>query len=169
MPALRHVVAAAAVAGGLLWVVKSVAILATGDQPPVTFEAAVACFAVVAAVLPATLPEGIRRAALLGVGAAGLASAVIALVGGEATEPFLLPASLATLVVLVVAGVSLGRGGGRTLALLIGLGTIPLIAVGGLLETVDERLLEVPLLVLALLWIAFGVVLATGRHAVRAL
>lgn len=140
--------------GGLLWAVKSSAILVTGQQPPVIFEGAAVVFCVAAAGLALAVPAGPRRQLLLVISVAGFATSVVALVGGEALEFALLPATLTVLVVLVAAGGALRSG--RVVARLIGLGTIPLIAAGGLLSTADERLLEVPLLVLSFLWMVLG-------------
>ncbi len=147
-------VVVASVLGGALWAVKSVAILATGAQPPVIFEAAVVCFALATAALARRLTSRRRRGALVVVGLFGLGSAFAALFTGEWGELFLLPATVASLVVMAGAGADLGRC--RTIALAIALGTFPLFLVGGLLALAHERLLEIPLLVVSLLWLGFG-------------
>jgi hypothetical protein len=164
VPATRQLVAVVAVLGGILWAVKSAAILVTGWQPPVIFEGAVVCFGLVAVGLPGQVAPGRRRRALRAVGAVALAASVVALVGGEHGEPFLLPAMVCILVVLAGAGDSLGPA--RASARVLALGTVPLLLVGGLLEVVHERLLEVPLLVTSLLWVWFGVRLA-GPDVIR--
>ncbi len=70
--------------------------------------------------------------------------------------------ALSIFVGLVLLGIAVRRadalpGRWRSLPLAIGAGGFPLmIVVGGVLEALSERLLEIPLVVLGLAWIALG-------------
>ena len=55
----------------------------------------------------------------------------------------------------------------HSLAFAIGAGTLPALAIGGLLATRDERLLEVPLVSLALVWVWLGVALLERAAGLR--
>jgi hypothetical protein len=88
---------------------------------------------------------------------------------GEVWHVALAVGAVAQIVGLVLAGLADRRApgalgaAGRT-ALLIGLVTIPATAAGGLLELVDERLLEVSTLFLGCLWVWLGSRMI-GRHS----
>lgn len=165
-----------AVLGGLCWVGKSSAILATGVQPGVLFELAPLLMVVSVVVLARQLiPSPARTRAELLAAAAGLAAIVVA-----ANEAVRLPevvagtamaaANLLTLTVLIIAGMQIKRrveGTAGWLPLMLGLGTVPAILMGGALTAVlGERALEVPILALGLIWAVFGVCLATRRYRI---
>ena len=156
----------AALAAALLWGVKAASILLTGYQPPVVFEAAPPLFGL--AVFSLALGSATRRrrtAQVLGLVAcvAGLV-ALASELAGEVWGPAIAGAMVAALAGLVLIGLDTRRASGRAgtagkLALAIGLGTMPAVLLGGLLATIDERLLEVPLLFLACLWGWLGTLL----------
>ncbi len=171
----------AALVGALCWAIKGASILITGYQPPVIFEAAPALFAValvslagsaLARALGAGVAPSTRDRAVYALGVvawiAGVVSAVTAF-GEEVWGPAIAVASLSTLTGLVLYGVG-GRGAipplpGALPALAIGIGSIPIIVVGGALSEVNERLLELSVLVLAGLWAWLGLVLLAPRVA----
>jgi hypothetical protein len=55
-------------------------------------------------------------------------------------------------------------GAAGTVALALGLATIPAVAIGGLLSMIGERLLELPLLVLACMWAWLGSLMLGLRY-----
>jgi hypothetical protein len=160
---------AAALAGGGAWAVKSAAILATGDQPPVVFEVAPPAFAVALGCAALELqPAGTRRTAVLTLAAVSVATAATALVSDLLGE--LLGAALAVSSLALVVGLLLldRRLPPLRPGWVVGAATLPAALVGGLLAVVDERLLEVPLLALSLGWVWWGLrLLATVRGTPR--
>ena len=79
--------------------------------------------------------------------------------------PLFAVAGLGTFAALLLLGLAVRRAGalpgrGHSLPLALAAFTLPLLVVGGALEAVNERLLEVPILVLGLAWIGLGLVLA---------
>lgn len=146
--------------------VKAAAILATGDQPPVVFEAAPLAFAVALGGAALGLqPTGPRRTAALALAVGALATGATALVSDLLGE--LLGAALAVSSLALVVGLLLLD---RTLpslrpGWLIGVATVPSVLVGGALAEVDERLLELPLLGLALGWLWWGGRLADSARS----
>jgi hypothetical protein len=160
------VAAVAALAGGTAWAVKSAAILLTGDQPPVLFDVAPPAFAVALTAAGVGLqPVGRRRTAVIVLGALSTAAAAVALVSElvAATSG----AALAVSSVALVVGLVLLDGSREPLrpGRAIGLATVPLLLAGGVLAEVHERLLELPLLVLSLGWLWWGVRLARATRA----
>jgi hypothetical protein len=163
--------------GGLLWAAKGSAILLTGDQPEYLFELAPLFFALGLLALHARLEGGGGNAARLGGALAWsglalvLASAALYLATGEEegfpigiTIPL---AALSILAALVLLGIAVRRtealpGRWRSLPLAMGAGVIPLMIVGGILEMLDERLLEIPIVLVGLAWSALGY--AVWRH-----
>ena len=86
-----------------------------------------------------------------------------------AFDPVVLAGFLATLGSLLLLGVAVRRAGmlprpWDLLPLALGAFTFPLIAIAGLLEGLNERLLEVPVIIVEAAWVALGYRLwAVGR------
>lgn len=79
----------------------------------------------------------------------------------ESFSPAIFGSFLATLSGLVLLGIATRRtnalpGRWRLLPLMMGICIFPLMAVGGALESINERLLELPLILIALAWIWLG-------------
>jgi len=158
--------------GGACWAVKALAILATGNQPPLLFEVAPALFVVALIGLHARLESRGGLPGTIGLVFAVLSGlfALVGLVlpsapGGESFSPWIFGAFIANLASLVLLGIAARRSGalpGRVslLPLALGVSTLPLIAVGGALESVNERLLEVPLVLIGVAWIWLGYLIA---------
>jgi hypothetical protein len=164
----------AAVAAGLCWTVKAVAILATGQQPAFLFELAPVLMAFAILVLGWQLPPGKPRTICAVVATAALLAGLAVVTGQVMLLPAIaygiamVGANLLILVGLVIAGLSLRRRLGAHLPLVLGLVTFPALLVGGLAaELIGERALEVPLVALGVAWIALGVQLARGRYRSR--
>lgn len=152
--------------------IKAGAILVTGDQPPVLFEVAPLFFALGVIGLARTLPVPRGRLALsaqIVAVVAGLATlgSLVVTEGGTATSSeddfsaLIFVGFIATIVALLMAGIATRRRPTLTspwhlLPLVLSAGFIPLMAVGGALEAINERLLEVPLLLLGLGWALIG-------------
>jgi len=176
--------AVAAVVGGACWVVKGAGILLTGQQPPFVFELAAGLFPLALVGLYAALGRRGGRLAVCGLVFALTAEVSAVLVGFGALlgpdgwipreetvtvlTPFIVLAGFGTLVALLLLGIAVRRTRAlpdrwRTLPLALALSAVPLMVSGGALEVVSERLLEVPIVLLGVAWIALGVVVA--RHA----
>lgn len=147
----------AAFLGGAAWTGKGVAILMTGDQPPLLFEIAPALFG--SGLFGAgfsTMSPGRRRSATLGLAAVAAIAGLVALLVDRAGQvnPAIAVSSLALLVGLW----TLPRRAGwpAPLAWWMGAALVPALLVGGVLAEVDERLLEVPLTCLGIAWMALG-------------
>lgn len=157
--------AAAALVGGLLWVVKGAAILLGYGQPEHAFEVAPLLFALVTLGLARWLPPDRARrfgvilavTAVLGC----LVAAVASIAAGDVLGPDLLTGVVTLTAALVIVGPALRRSSAALggLALLLGMGTIPAMLVGGAISAIDERLLEVPIVAIGLGWIAVGLAL----------
>ncbi len=92
-------------------------------------------------------------------------SSLLMTVGRPSSEGAFSPLTLGTFLCVLAALTLLGlaarqrtdlASATRTLPLLLGLLTFPLLAVGGAFEVVNERLLEVPLVVLGAAWMWLG-------------
>ncbi|MGI8426745.1 MAG: hypothetical protein ACR2FO_05955 [Actinomycetota bacterium] len=162
----------AGMVGGACWVVKALAILATGDQPPFLFGVAPPLFGVALIGLHARLEGQGGLPGTIGLVLAALSGlfALVGLVlpstpGAESFSPWIFGGFIANLASLILLGIAVRRSGtlpgrGRLLPLVLGISTIPLIAVGGALESVNERLLEVPLVLIGVAWIGLGYLIA---------
>lgn len=174
----------AAMLGGVMWVLKGGAIMLTGEQPPILFEAALPLFAVGLVGLHARLG---RRGGRLGktgllLAYAALVSALVALVGWTLAPagwvpdedsvtpltPFIVLAGLGSFVGLVLLGIATLRAKvmpapWSVLPLVMGAGAVPLMLVGGVLELVSERLFELPIVLLGLAWVLLGYSVWSGR------
>ena len=174
----------AAMLGGVMWVVKGGAIILTGEQPPVVFEAALPLFAVGLVGLHARLGGRGGRLGKTGVLLAyvALASALVVLVGWTLAPagwvpnedsltpltPFIVLAGLGPFVGLVLLGIATLRvkampAPWSALPLLMGASAVPLMLVGGVLELVSERLFELPIVLLGLAWVLLGYSVWSGR------
>ena len=157
---------AAAFVCGALWVSKSAAILLTGHQPDHAFELAIACFGVAAfGLAEASAGERSRshRTLLRSMGAMAVVTGVVAsasyLVQGTGDGLFG-PATLLTIASAIVISLLTGRrlvhaeglGPWRRVPSMLGWGLVLSVPAGAGLSSVDERLLEVPLLVVGVLW-----------------
>jgi len=159
---LRPWLGCAALIGGLLWVFKAGAILLGHGQPEHVFEVAPLLFALVTLGLANWVPTSRARrvgiplavTAVLGC----LVAAVWSVVAGNVLGPDLAIGMVTMTVALVISGLALLRSGAAVggSPLLLGIATIPAILVGGALSTIDERLLEVPILAIGLGWIVLG-------------
>ena len=184
---LRRCAAVAAVIGGAAWTVKAGVTLATGDEPALAFAVGSALFPFALLGLWSIVRRVDGRAARIGgvLAAAAAVSVVLGLlvraVGGSAVEgsedevtvltPFVAIAGLGTFAALLALGVAVRRAGAlapgyASLPWAMGIAAIPLLMVGGALETVSERLLELPIALLGLGWIALGTALwsAVEQH-----
>ncbi|MGH9198995.1 MAG: hypothetical protein ACRD1T_25115 [Acidimicrobiia bacterium] len=165
----------ASAVGGACWVIKGLAILITGDQPPFLFEIAPVFFLVGLWGLRLRLGHRGGRMATVGIAALGL-SVLLGIAtwflsvaaddsrttgSEEEFQPTLLLAFLALLTGLVLLGIvtrrtrALGdRWSNLPLALVV---AAPLVTiVGGALEAINERLLEIPLVLYGFGWMGLG-------------
>ncbi len=180
----------AAMLGGVMWVFKGGAIMLTGEQPPVVFEAALPLFA--AGLVGLHARQGGRGGRLGKTGLllayAALASALVALVGLTLVPagwvpnedsvtlltPFIVLAGFGPFVGLVLLGIVTLRvkampAPWSALPLVMGVGAVPLMLVGGILELVNERLFELPIVLLGFAWVLLGYwVLAVKGTTVQA-
>jgi len=171
--------AIAAGIGGCAWVFKAGVTLATGDEPPVAFTAGLFFPFALLGLRSRMGPTG-GRAARVGGALAALAAGcvvlalLVRLVGGQRVEPsedevtlltpFITIAGLATVLALIVLGIAVRRTralapGYASLPLAMGISVVPLMAVGTALESISERLLEIPVALLGLGWIVLGIAL----------
>ena len=159
--ALIRISGLAAMVGGLMWVVKGGSILLTGQQPPVVFEAALPLFAVGLLGLHARL-EGrggpLGKAGVL-VAYAALVAAVLVLVAP--LPPLYAVAGFGPFLGLVLIGSATLRARilpppWSALPLAMGLGGPLLILAGGGLALMNERLLEIPIVLVGLAWMLLG-------------
>ncbi len=165
--------AAAAFAGGTLWAVKALAILIADDQPAYMFEMAPFFFGIatlgVALVWETNQIQPRRRVRAFAIAASisGAVSALASVAGLDEVVfgPALMISALSTIGVLLYTGRTLRKtsslGRWSNLPWIIGWLFVAAIPVGGVLENINERLLEVPLLAISLAWI----VLSTSMFA----
>jgi len=161
----------AAVAAGLCWTVKAVAVLTTGHQPTMLFELAPLLMTIAVLGLGQQLPPGKPRIVASSVAAAALLASLGVLAGQVMPLPEVVygiaiaSANLAILVSLVTAGLSLRHHRDSYLPLGLGLTTVPALLIGGLAaEVLGERALELPLAALGATWVVLGVQLSLGRY-----
>jgi hypothetical protein len=160
--------------------IKAAAILVTGRQPPVLFEIGPLLFASGVIGLEHLLPAPRGRVAFgsvafATVGALATIGALVVTKGGTAQtsedefSPLVFLGFIATILALLLVGIATRRS--RTLRspwhflpLALFISFLPLMVLGGLLESFDERLLELPLLILGLGWALIGYALLTKRR-----
>jgi hypothetical protein len=153
--------------GATLIAVKSVAILATGDQPPLLFEISPFFLALgVLGLAPALALTGARRRVVPVLGAFSLVGAVVAVVTeltGEVLGAALAAGTLAAIAGTLVSGWRPGGDQAKRALVLIAVAVIPTMLIGGVLSAINERLLEVGLLGYALVWAWAGLRLVARR------
>lgn len=153
--------------GGACWVVKGGSILLTGIQPPFLFEVAPVLFAFGLVGLHTRfiggggIPAGIGLTLAILSGGLAVGPLVSNAPSSEDFSPVIFGAFISNFAALIFLGIVTRRIGAfpapwRSLPLAMGMLTFPLLAVGGALETISERLLELPLLVIAVAWIWTG-------------
>lgn len=160
-PTLLLIAALTALMGGVLWAVKGLAILVADSQPAYTFEIGLACFGVATLGIADKVSSSIvaiRIVAILA-GAAALAgiaaSLMYAVAGDNDAFGFLaMVTALSTLAVLLYGGHKVKAW--STWPFYLGCLYIVSMPVGGALAGIDERLLEVPLIAVAIGWIALA-------------
>lgn len=172
--------AAAAVVGGAAWILKAGLTLATGNEPPAAFAIGLALFPFALLGLWSLVRDAPGRSAQIGgsLAAAAAISVVVAVlvraIGGADVEPredeitvltpFMALAGFGTFAALFALGIAVRRDGALAaryagLPWGMGMATVPLLILGGALEAVDERLLELPIALLGLGWLILGVAL----------
>lgn len=177
---LQRYAAMAAAVGGTAWTIKAVVTLVTGDEPPAAFAIGSVLFPFALLGLWSLVREVDGRAPRIGGAIAATAAASVALatliraVGGAAVKPtedevtvltpFIAIGGFGTFAALVVLGLVVRRAGAlsapyTSLPWAMGVAMIPLLIVGGALGAVSERLLELPIALLGLGWIAIGAAL----------
>ncbi len=147
----------ALVIGALLWAYKAIAILVTGDQPALVFEIAPIFFAIGLLELASPRHKHRRLFTVIGYGliVATLSGAIVGVVWVSQAIDTLFAGPLLTLLILggSVARYELWPGKWPYVPLALGLSVVPMVIIGGVLETAfGERYLEVPLLAHALGW-----------------
>jgi len=182
---LARVGATAAILGGVLWTLKGVVILATGEQPPVVFALGPPLFAVGLIGLYARLGrKGGRAAAGLVLACVSLLLAGVLLVAWAfasdalpAGEDDFTPLSLVIagagfsfIAGLVLLGIAARHAPElprrwRSFPLAVGVFAVPGIMIGGGLAELSERLLELPLVAFALGWIVIGYLIWPSNQA----
>jgi hypothetical protein len=178
---LAVVGAVVALVGGLFWCVKAVALMIMGLQPPVIYEIAPLFFPIAVAGLSALVEGPTSRLRRAGLACAGLAelAAVVSVVGlyfgpadwtptGESATvltPFITLSAFGTFTGLLLVGIAIRRavalpGLWRNLPMFLALTAVPVIGSGAILEAINQRLFELPTLVIGVEWIALGAVMA---------
>lgn len=163
---------AASVIGGLMWVVKGGGILLAGEQPPLVFEAAMPLFALGVVGLGARLGELKGPLGKAGVAVAYLAAASAVVAFLTELSLFIAIAGFGPYLGLVLVGSAALQAGifpspWSALPLAIGLGGPLLILSGGGLALIDERLLEVPIVLVGLAWVLLGYLVLAGTAPLR--
>lgn len=161
----------AALLGGASWTIKAIAILSGGAQPALLFE--VAPLAMGLALLGlAALPKVGPFARLSALFAGGLAVAAFAtylvMPAHWMFNLLFLAANLSVVVALWLVGGHVRRrdllGARSRLPRRIALWTVPAMIAGGLIAEIDDRLLELPILLLGLAWCLLGIVCLGRRN-----
>lgn len=177
---LRRYAAMAAAVGGTAWTIKAVVTLVTGDEPPAAFAIGSFLFPFALLGLWSLVRKVDGRTPAIGGAIAATAAVSVVLatliraVGGAGVQPtndevtvltpFIAIGGFGTFAALAVLGVVVRRAGAlsapyTSLPCAMGVAAIPLLIVGGALEAVSGRLLELPIALLGLGWIAIGAAL----------
>jgi glucan phosphoethanolaminetransferase (alkaline phosphatase superfamily) len=167
--------------GGLFWAVKAAALMTTRVQPPIIYEIAPLFFPIAVVGLYALLNHRRSRLALAGLASACAAelAAVVSVLGlflGPAEwtptsstgsrpvtvlTPFIALAAYGALLGLLLIGIITRRtaslpGKWAALPMFLAATALPLIVLGVVLQAINERLFELPTLLIGLEWLALG-------------
>jgi hypothetical protein len=174
--------------GGLCWAVKAVSLMIATVQPPVVYEIAPLFFPVAVAGLAGLLTGRRSRLVPAGLAIAALAelAAVVSVLGlffgppdwtpsGSTVTvltPFITVAALGSFLGLLLVGIVTRRTGAlpgrwKSLPLFLAVTAIPLLASSAVLQAINERLFELPTLLIGLEWMALGTLMAK-RHPIFA-
>ncbi len=169
----------AALVGGAFWFIKAGTIMITGDQPDYLFEFAPLLFAVGLIGLHGRL-EGRGGIVARAGGALAYLSFVLSLLGAilytsgslETSEksfnPLVFGSFLSVIVSLILLGIAYRRSEEsvmkwQSLPFIMGVAALPSMMVGGaVLEGINSRLFEVPILVLGAGWMVLGAALVSS-------
>ncbi len=162
----------AAFTAGAFWVAKGAAIIATGVQPPILFEAAPALMAVAVFGLAWQVPRSLRRRTALGVSTAAFLAAMPVLlqlivpVPESVAGAGMATANVLVLVGLALVGLYLRRHRRVVLPIVLAIATVPAVMAGGfLMMLLGERALEIPIVILGVGWTMVGASTARGRYS----
>ncbi|MEE8406854.1 MAG: hypothetical protein V3S32_06870 [Acidimicrobiia bacterium] len=158
-----------AAVGAILWVYKGVAIIITGNQPDHAFQVAPFFFGVSVVTLVYSLVSALRRPRWLLVGlgwlavVAGATAAIAHFAQNEdgLGDPAYLVNFLSTILVFFLIGGDTRRKGllpkWSSTPTFLAWALLAVIPFGAVLEGIDERLIEVPLLVASVGWAMLAV------------
>ena len=171
----------AATVGGLGWSAKATGLMIAGFQPPIVYEVAPLFFPVAIAGLYALIEgrrSGLARAGLA-VGAVAELCALLSVLGlllgptewsptGDSVtvlSPFIALSALGTILGLLLVGIVVRRtaclpGWWKNFPMFFAVSVVPLIASSAVLKAINERLFELPTLLIGLEWIVLGAVMA---------
>jgi len=160
--------------GGILWLIKGIAILINGIQPPAIFGLGALFFIIGLLGLSVRTADGALKSIGVIVTFVGLISATLILIINE-IFPELIPtgnvysfpgtilfllASLSMFVGLIAFGAAMmqvSEPPWRALPLGMGLSFPAIIFIGGVLEAINPPLFEIPLMLFGLAWVVLGV------------
>ena len=153
----------AAVVGGLLWVIKGGVILFAGTQPPYLFEIAPFFFGLALIGIHASLANKQAKLARLGLilGYIALPMAVANVFIEAISADLYMPSDGAVFGALILIGLALirtrdNRHRWQRWPLSLGIAFVPTLIVGAMLESLNERYLEIPLIAMGIGWMYLG-------------
>lgn len=160
----------ASVVGGLMWIIKGGSILLIGVQPPLVFETAMPLFALGVLGLGARLGNFKGPLGTVGVTVAFLSAFAAMVAFLTQLSLFIAVAGFGPFLGLVLVGSAILQARifpspWSVLPLAIGLGGPALILAGGGLALINERLLEVPLVMVGFAWMLLGYSVLFVRNA----
>ncbi|EWT01390.1 hypothetical protein N865_08570 [Intrasporangium oryzae NRRL B-24470] len=170
----------AAMVGGLFWALKAACLMIARFQPPVVYEVAPVFFPIAVIGLYGSLDGNRSRLARSGLTSAGIAElcALVSVLGlflgpaewtptGDTVTvltPFITLSALGSILGLLLVGIVVRRtaslpGGWKNFPMSVAISIIPLIASSALMKDINERLFELPTLIIGLEWMVLGAVM----------
>ena len=153
----------AAVVGGLLWIIKGGVILFAGTQPPYLFEIAPFFLGLALIGIHASLANKQAKLARLGLilGYVALPMAAANVFIEAVSADVYIPADGAVFGALILIGLALirtrdNRHRWQRWPLSLGIAFVPMLIVGAMLESINERYLEIPLIAVGVGWMYLG-------------